>query len=118
MGTWTLLGRLQSNCLSWNQKIRVDMLYWQIYAASGKWGGAKRIRNVMKERCLEKEPACSRIELRNARHEFVAKDKFHPQVEEICEVNSKLVLHSKDAGYQPYTDYPFFLDYDDDFYFS
>ena len=57
MGTWTLLERLQSNCLSWNQKIRVDMLYWQIYAASGKWGGAKRIRKVMKERSLEKEPA-------------------------------------------------------------
>lgn len=46
------------------------------------------------------------------------KDKFHPQIEEICEVNSKLVPHLKDAGYQPYTDYPFFLDYDDDFYFS
>nr|KYP57932.1 Pentatricopeptide repeat-containing protein At4g02750 family [Cajanus cajan] len=89
-----------------------------IYAASGRWGDAKRIRTVMNERCLKKEPAYSWIELRDARHEFVAKDKFHPNIVEICEVNSKLVLHLKDAGYQPYTDYPFLPDHDDGFYFS
>ncbi|KAL2347222.1 hypothetical protein Fmac_001222 [Flemingia macrophylla] len=89
-----------------------------IYAASGRWGDAKRIRAVMKERCLKKEPACSWIELRDARHEFVAKDKFHQQIGEISEVNSKLVLHLKDAGYQPYVDFPFLPDNDDAFYFS
>ncbi|XP_061360556.1 pentatricopeptide repeat-containing protein At2g21090-like [Gastrolobium bilobum] len=70
-----------------------------IYAASGKWVDANRIRTVMKERGLKKEPACSWIELRNARHEFVAKDKLHPQIGEIHEVNSKLVDHLKDAIY-------------------
>ncbi|XP_057419014.1 pentatricopeptide repeat-containing protein At2g21090-like [Lotus japonicus] len=86
-----------------------------IYAASGRWGDANRVRAVMKERCLMKEPARSWIELRNGKHEFVAKDRFHPQIEEIHEVNSKLVLHLKDAGYQPYIDYPFLPDEDDGF---
>jgi hypothetical protein len=43
----------------------------------------------------------------------VAKDKSNPQIGEIYEVNSKLVLHLMDAGYQPYL-----LDEDGDFYFS
>ncbi|XP_027361456.1 pentatricopeptide repeat-containing protein At2g21090-like [Abrus precatorius] len=86
-----------------------------IYAESGRWGDANRIRMVMKERGLKKEAAFSWIELRNGRHEFVAKDKLHPQIGEIYELNSKLVLHLKDAGYQPYINY-LFPEEDDDFY--
>jgi pentatricopeptide repeat protein len=89
-----------------------------IYAASGRWGDANKIRNVMKERGLIKEAACSWIELKNSRFGFVAKDKSHPQIGEIYEMNSKLVLHLMDAGYQPYICYPSLLDEDDDFYFS
>ncbi|CAI8598891.1 unnamed protein product [Vicia faba] len=89
-----------------------------IYAASGRWGDANNIRNVMKERGLKKEPACSWIELKNSKHEFVAKDKSHPQIDEIYEVNNKLVQHLIDVGYQPYLSYPYLLDEDDDFYFS
>ncbi|XP_004502948.1 pentatricopeptide repeat-containing protein At2g21090-like [Cicer arietinum] len=90
-----------------------------IYAACGRWCDANRIRNVMKERCLKKEQACSWIELKNERHEFVAKDKLHPEIGEIYEVNSKLVKHLMDVGYQPYISYPSLLDEDDDdFYFS
>ncbi|KAK7282328.1 hypothetical protein RIF29_11007 [Crotalaria pallida] len=88
-----------------------------IYAAYGRWVDANRIRKLMKERGLKKEAACSWVELRNVRHEFVAKDKFHPKIAEIYEVNSKLVDNLKDVGYQPYTDFPFLPDEDDDFYF-
>ncbi|KAL1290926.1 hypothetical protein HN51_059474 [Arachis hypogaea] len=89
-----------------------------IYAASGKFDDADKIRRIMKEKGLKKEAAHSWIELRDARHEFVAKDKFHPQIGEICEVNNKLVYHLKDAGYQPFSDYPLLPYEDDDFYFS
>ncbi|KAI5404986.1 pentatricopeptide repeat-containing protein At2g21090 [Lathyrus oleraceus] len=90
-----------------------------IYAASGRWGDANKIRNVMKEKGLKKEPACSWIELKNSKHEFVAKDKSHPQIDEIYEVNRKLVQHLMDVGYQPYLSYPSLLDdEDDDFYFN
>jgi len=89
-----------------------------IYAASGRWGDANKIRSVKKERGLKKEPACSWIELKNSRHEFVAKGKFHPQIGEIYEVNSKLVQHLIDVGYQPCFLYTSILDEDDDFYFS
>ncbi|CAL0327585.1 unnamed protein product [Lupinus luteus] len=89
-----------------------------IYAAFGRWGDANRIRKLMKERGLKKGVACSWIELRNVRHEFVAKDKLHPQIAEIYEVSNKLLDHLKDVGYHPYTDYPFVPDEDDDFQLS
>ncbi|MED6199488.1 hypothetical protein PIB30_076327 [Stylosanthes scabra] len=89
-----------------------------IYAASGRFKDADRIRRIMKKKGLKKEAARSWIELRDARHEFVAKDKFHPQIGEIYKVNNKLVYHLKDAGYQPFSDNPLLLEEDDDFYFS
>ncbi|KAI4345942.1 hypothetical protein L6164_013027 [Bauhinia variegata] len=73
-----------------------------IYAASGRWEDADRIRKIMEEKGLKKEAAFSWIEVRNTRHEFVAKDKSHCQIAEIYEVTSELVHHMKDFGYQPY----------------
>lgn len=54
-----------------------------IYAAAGRWADAHRVRRLMEERGLSKKSACSLIELRNERHEFVAKDKVHCQIGEI-----------------------------------
>ncbi|KAF5480574.1 hypothetical protein F2P56_001313 [Juglans regia] len=84
-----------------------------IYAASGRWVDVNRVRRLMEERGLKKEVAYSWIEVRNARHEFVAKDKLHSQIGEIYEVIWKLVDHMKDAGYQPYIDSIFLQDEDD-----
>lgn len=75
-----------------------------IYAAAGRWTDAHRVRRLMEERDLTKESAYSWIEVRSARHEFAAKDKFHYQREELYDVLNKLVDHMKDAGYLPYPD--------------
>ncbi|XP_026406437.1 pentatricopeptide repeat-containing protein At2g21090-like [Papaver somniferum] len=69
-----------------------------IYAATGRWDDARRVRNLMKERSLEKEVAYSWIEVRSQRHGFVAKDKYHCQMEEIYNIASELVSHME-AGY-------------------
>ncbi|XP_062009995.1 pentatricopeptide repeat-containing protein At2g21090-like, partial [Rosa rugosa] len=54
-----------------------------IYAAAGRWADARKVRRLMEERGLTKESAYSLIELRNTRHEFVAKDKIHCQTGEM-----------------------------------
>ncbi|OMP09987.1 hypothetical protein COLO4_04936 [Corchorus olitorius] len=85
-----------------------------VYAAARRWDDAQAVRRVMKERGLRKETAYSWLEVRNIRHEFVAKDMSHSQIEEIREVIIKLVDHMKDAGYVPLRDSAFFPDDDDD----
>ncbi|XVF58433.1 hypothetical protein PTKIN_Ptkin07bG0066500 [Pterospermum kingtungense] len=85
-----------------------------VYAAAKRWDGSQAVRRLMEERGLRKEVAYSWIEVRNIRHEFVAKDKVHSQIEKICEVIVKLFLHMKDVGYIPLRDGTLFLDEDAD----
>lgn len=73
-----------------------------IYAAAGRSADAHRVRRLMEERGLTKESAYSWIEVRGARHEFVAKDKIHYQSKEIYDVLNKLVDHMKDVGFLPH----------------
>lgn len=69
-----------------------------IYASTRRWDDYRKVRRLMEERDLRKEIAYSWIEVRNSRHEFVAKDKCHHQVEDIYEVISKLLDRMKEAG--------------------
>lgn len=95
-----------------NNAARYVMLS-NIYAAAGRWGDADRVRRLMDERGLRNEAAHSWIEVRNVRHEFVAKDKVHCQIREIYQVVGKLVNNMMDAGYQPYINSLFLLNEDD-----
>lgn len=75
-----------------------------IYAAAGKWGDASQMREIMIQRGLQKNAALSWIDIRGLRHEFVAKDKCHHQIEHICKMLDVLVDHMTDLGYLIYAD--------------
>lgn len=80
------------------------ILLSNLYAASSNWAGVARMRTMMKDHGVHKEPGCSSIEVHNKVHEFVAGDMKHANSEQIYmmleEVNGWLKHH----GYAPQTD--------------
>ncbi|PUZ76081.1 hypothetical protein GQ55_1G262100 [Panicum hallii var. hallii] len=69
-----------------------------IYAAAGQWDDARRVRGLMKEKGLRKDQAYSWIEVRSAKHVFVAEDMSHREADEIYEMLGKLLDHMRIAG--------------------
>ncbi|XP_058112991.1 pentatricopeptide repeat-containing protein At3g24000, mitochondrial-like [Magnolia sinica] len=76
-----------------------------IYASAGRWGDAARVRKMMKEGGVKKEPACSWVEIENSVHMFVANDDTHPQIEEIWRMWEMISGKIKEVGYVPDTNY-------------
>lgn len=83
------------------------VLLYNIYATAGRWNNAARVRKMMKERGMKKEPACSWVELENSVHMFVANDDSHPEIKEIYTMWEHINGKIKEAGYKPDTEYVF-----------
>lgn len=64
---------------------------------------AARVRKMMNQSGVKKEPACSWVEIENAVHMFVANDDAHPQREEIRNMWEKITDKIKEIGYVPDT---------------
>ncbi|KAM7499202.1 hypothetical protein LguiA_023616 [Lonicera macranthoides] len=79
------------------------VLLSNIYASAGKWSEAAKVRKMMKESGVKKEPACSWVEIENAVHMFVANDDAHPLREEIFSMWEKISRKIKEIGYVPDT---------------
>ncbi|XP_020111934.1 pentatricopeptide repeat-containing protein At1g08070, chloroplastic-like [Ananas comosus] len=71
------------------------------YASAGRWEDAVRVRNLMKEKGIEKIPGCSLIELDGIIFEFFAEDSAHPQSKEIYDEVEEMMAKIKVAGYIP-----------------
>ncbi|XP_058097236.1 putative pentatricopeptide repeat-containing protein At3g11460, mitochondrial [Magnolia sinica] len=59
------------------------VLMSNIYAEAGNLDGVARIRGMMRERRLKKEPGCSYVEHKERIHLFLAGDRLHPQAKDI-----------------------------------
>lgn len=79
------------------------MLLSNIYASAGRLNDAARVRKMMTESGIKKEPACSWVEIGNVVHLFVANDDSHPQRQEIRMMWEKLRDEIKKIGYVPDT---------------
>ncbi|KAL5836057.1 hypothetical protein ACOSQ4_015554 [Xanthoceras sorbifolium] len=53
------------------------------YASSGSWNEVSKVRDLMKEKGLRKNPGCSWIQIGEEVHVFLAGDRSHPNTEHI-----------------------------------
>ncbi|KAL9235538.1 hypothetical protein vseg_010289 [Gypsophila vaccaria] len=74
-----------------------------IYALAGRKADVAKVRMTMKECGVNKEPACSWVEIVNVIHVFVAGDDTHPQIKEIYETWENIIVKIKEIGYKPDT---------------
>ncbi|KAK7407413.1 hypothetical protein VNO78_09316 [Psophocarpus tetragonolobus] len=68
----------------------VYVLLSNLYAASGKHSDARRVRDVMRNKGVDKAPGCSSVEIDGVVNEFIAGEESHPQMEEIHSVLEKM----------------------------
>ncbi|CAM6042465.1 unnamed protein product, partial [Sphagnum compactum] len=85
------------------EKSGIYVMLANIYAAAGRWDGARNVRLLMEERGVKKEPGRSWIEVKNKVHSFVSEDQTHQQTEEIYAELARLTRQMKEAGYVPDT---------------
>lgn len=68
------------------------------YATFGLWNNVAKVRAVMRESGMIKEPGYSRIEVQNVVHFFHKGDNSHKQYKEICEMIKTFTWILKDIG--------------------
>ncbi|KAL5139199.1 Pentatricopeptide repeat-containing protein [Glycine soja] len=74
-----------------------------MYAALGQWDEVARVRKLMRERGVKKEPGCSWIEVENMVHVFLVDDAVHPEVHAVYRYLEQLVHEMRKLGYVPDT---------------
>ncbi|KAJ8762310.1 hypothetical protein K2173_007467 [Erythroxylum novogranatense] len=81
------------------------VLLSSIYTALGRAEDVERVRSVMKDRGVNKEPGCSWIELKSHVHVFVVGDEMHPHIGEIRGAIKRLSKQMKDELYESTCDF-------------
>lgn len=76
------------------------VLLSNIYSADRNFPKAAMVRQVVKNRKLEKTPGCTLIEIGETTHVFTASDRSHPRANEIYAMLDKLTGKMKEAGFQ------------------
>ncbi|CAI9112000.1 OLC1v1012363C1 [Oldenlandia corymbosa var. corymbosa] len=79
------------------------ILLANIYASAGRKKDAAKVRKIMNDIGVKKEPACSWLEIENSVHLFVANDDAHPQKDEIYKKWEEIADRIRAIGYVPDT---------------
>ncbi|KAL8459871.1 hypothetical protein ACS0TY_031687 [Phlomoides rotata] len=72
-----------------------------LYASEGRWDEVRKMRELMKEKAVMKEPGKSWIEFDQTVHTFYASDQSHPRKEEVSSKLIEILNRIKAAGYTP-----------------
>lgn len=59
------------------------VLLANMYGEANMWEESRKVRKMMTNRGVEKTPGCSSIEVNGVVHEFIVRDKSHPQAERV-----------------------------------
>ncbi|XP_042516472.1 pentatricopeptide repeat-containing protein At2g29760, chloroplastic [Macadamia integrifolia] len=81
------------------------VLLSNIYAKLGKWDAVSRMRKLMRNAGIKKEPGCSSIEVNGMVHEFLVGDNSHPISKKIYSKLDEIVSRLKSIGYVPKKDH-------------
>ncbi|KAL6959666.1 Pentatricopeptide repeat-containing protein [Sarracenia purpurea var. burkii] len=81
------------------------ILLSNMYADVGRWGDMAKVRKLMRDRGVKKEPGCSWVEVENNVHVFLVDDTNHPQVQAVYSYLEELGLKMRKLGYVPDTKY-------------
>ncbi|KAK8950032.1 Pentatricopeptide repeat-containing protein [Platanthera guangdongensis] len=81
------------------------ILLSNIYADAKQWSDVERVRKMMRDRGIRKEPGRSWIDVGMQTHVFFAGDLSHPQWEGIERELERLVSRIRSLGYVPDTEF-------------
>lgn len=79
------------------------VLLSNMYANAGKWENVAKVRKLMRDRGIKKEPGCSWIAVESKVHVFLVDDTKHPQVEAVYKYLEKVGIEMRKLGYVPDT---------------
>ncbi|XP_027182490.1 pentatricopeptide repeat-containing protein At5g39680-like [Coffea eugenioides] len=77
------------------------ILLSNMHAKFKRWDGVVKMRKLMRERNIKKEPGLSWTEIRNNTHIFIAGDNKHPESVQIQKKVRELLAEIKPLGYVP-----------------
>ncbi|KAK9283421.1 hypothetical protein L1049_011663 [Liquidambar formosana] len=72
-----------------------------IFAQSGRWGDAGKMRLKIKQTGLKKTPGCSWVEVKRRVHAFRVRDQSHPQFDSMSLLWNDLLDKMEKMGYVP-----------------
>lgn len=83
------------------EKSGTHVLLANIYAAAGMWDKVAKMRRLMKDNQVKKEPGMSWIEVQDKIHTFIVGDRSHSRSREIYAKLDELLDRMHKAGYVP-----------------
>lgn len=83
------------------EKSGTHVLLANTYASAGMWDDVAKVRKLMKDSKVKKEPAMSWVELKDKVHTFIVGDKSHPRARDIYAKLDELGDLMTKAGYVP-----------------